>query len=522
MMVKERFHRGMDAADFLAIHQKRTLEKKLVKEKRKKEIEMKAKKANVSKNKNDKSKVTKTAKTTSKRKAGSGSRSSISSNKKRKKLSSSAEAVKKKQMSKVVPSSDDKREGQVYTKETRRVREHKKLHDLFWKWDLWNFPTDLDIYLENGKIQPSYLHRKKKSTKTNTADIEPDMNCEDSEEKIASLLCDEKVPALITDEKGDKEAMANFIDRIRRDRERQEKIQELWTNSVVPNVKGKVLTPAKFAKPTDKWKKVNVGDRVGVYWRDDELFYNAIVQKQQEKTSYFYLMYDDDGAQEWLDLSREDFKILEPHGNPKTGEATSSPKKAANRISIDGVDETPRKDNRARIIEAHQDESMPINLPDSHSHLAPFVRYSWKRVGLGSHTGTPSYNSFLEEKDTLAPKVTALDLLNDLRALRSKGFFGIPLQLDKKNDVKELGASSGQNRIVMNQLRQLNEQIERDRDVPSSMEQFDRTVNDVRKLTDNWSIPALRDNLRSIGETVLQLNERESRILDKCKKKAIY
>ena len=73
----------------------------------------------------------------------------------------------------------------------------------------------------------------------------------------------------------------------------------------------------------------------------------------------------------------------------------------------------------------------------------------------------------------------------------------------------------------MNQLRQLNEQIERDRDVPSSMEQFDRTVNDVRKLTDNWSIPALRDNLRSIGETVLQLNERESRILDKCKKKAI-
>ena len=161
MMVKERFHRGMDAADFLAIHQKRTLEKKLVKEKRKKEIEMKAKKANVSKNKNDKSKVTKTAKTTSKRKVLSGSRSSISSNKKRKKLSSSAEAVKNKQMRKVLPSSDDKREGQVYTKETRRVREHKKLHDLFWKWDLWKWCISSWQMVRRPKASTRKVHQRR-------------------------------------------------------------------------------------------------------------------------------------------------------------------------------------------------------------------------------------------------------------------------------------------------------------------------------------------------------------------------
>lgn len=414
----------------------------------------------------------------------------------------------------------------------KKLKEHQKLHNLFWKWDLWNFPQGLDIFLENGKVQ-TYPAKKKKTTKADAADAEPEMQHDGDDtttkdETIASLLlCDEELPDSILGTKEEQEqALADLVDRIRQDRLQQDKLKELWSKSVIPVVKGKVLPPAKFAKPTDKWKEIKVGDRIAVYWRDDELFYNANVQKQQENTSYFHLLYDDDGAQEWLDLSREDFKILEDAKKKKkkkpltTALHNSTPLRASKNASTRTrmTDETPRKDNRGRMVEETNEEesSNPCNLPDSHSHLSSFVRYSWKGLGLESDVGTPLYNSFVKERDPLASKVTALDILNEMRALRSRGFSGISLKLDTHNSDSRTG-----NGMVTNQLRDLEDKISRDNDASSSIKHFNQTLKAVRKLTDTWSIPMVRENLRTIESQVLKLNEQEARILQKCKQKGL-
>jgi hypothetical protein len=417
-------------------------------------------------------------------------------------------------------------------KAIKRLFEHKRLYNVFQKWNMWIFPKDLNRFLEDRKVQ--YYVKKKKSTKpthSEVADAEPEGYGDNTEDKIATLLCDDEMPEWMIDTKGDKQALADFVDRIRHDKIQQDKIKEIWAKGVAHVVKGKVLAPSKFFKPTENWKKVKAGDRIGVYWRDDAIFYNAIIQKQQEKTSYFHLMYDDDGAQEWLDLSRENFKILDGVAIKKPVTVVHSTPRRAVKHSPRALitDETPRKDNRARRTKDnnnHRSESSktPINLPNSHSHLAPFVRYSWKELGLGSNAGTSSYNAFVRERDELAPSVTALEILNDVRALRAKGFSGIPLQLDSENSGSgsDNGISSDPNQIVNSQLRYLQDKISKENDTASSMKHFDQTLHAVRKLTDKWSIPAVRENLRTIETQVLKLNEREARILEKCKQKGMF
>ena len=565
MMYHCNFHRLMGAKDFHAVIQRKKetasmQQNQRAKREQKEKLKLKKLKVTVSKAKKSmktsikataslstkttttakKSKGTKaTTKVTVKKKAASGvgsptlnkKKTAVGSptlnKKKRGRPPYSLGAVETNQTKKKAASSptDDKAA-------TRRLSEHKRLYNVFRKWDMWTFPKDLDMFLENGKVQ--YHVKKRKTTKpthANVADAEPEGYGDNTEDKIAALLCDEEMPEWMIDTKDDKQALADFVDRIRQDKIQQDKLKEIWSKGVAHVVKGKVLAPSKCFKPTENWKKAKAGAHIGVYRRDDAIFYNAIIQKQQENTSYFHLMYDDDGAQEWLDLSRENFKIFEGVAIKKPVTVVhSTPRRAVRHGSRTLItDETPRKDNQARRAKDdnnHQSESSktPINLPDSHSHLAPFVRYSWKELGLGSNTGTASYNSFVRERGELAPSVTALEILNDVRALRVKGFSGIPLQLDSENSGSgsDNGISSDPNQIVKSQLRYLQDKISKDNDTASSMKQFNQTLHDVRKLTDKWSIPAVRENLRTIETQVLKLNDREAKILEKCKQKGLF
>ena len=252
------------------------------------------------------------------------------------------------------------------------------------------------------------------------------------------------------------------------------------------------MPPAKFANPTDRWKKLKVGDKIGIFWQKELLYYNATIQKQQEETSYFQLIYDDDKAEEWLDLSRQQFKILD--------DSTKKDFRSTSR----------RRNGLGEIRDA------TIQLSDNYSRLSPFVRHSWELLGLGSHSGTPAYNSYIRGKDASAPNATALDLLNDLKKLRSKGFSGIPLQIENTENAVD---SNDDN--VEKQLRNLQEKMSKDRDGASSIQEFNRSLDAVRKLTDTWSIPTVKKNLQTIETQVLKLNEQEARILEKCKQKGI-
>ena len=272
--------------------------------------------------------------------------------------------------------------------------------------------------------------------------------------------------------------------------------------------------------------KTEVGDRVAIYWRDDGTFYNATIQKQQLKTSYFHLMYEDDGVSEWLDMSREFFKVLN-EANKQNSSATSTPQRPSRHRVAHVSDATPRRDNRARSIQESREESNPMNLPDSHVHLKPYVRPSWNGLGLGIRAGTPAYNSFVKERDASAPKATAVDILNDLRDIRLRGFSGIPLHFDDEIASNEIGnviddaKALDSNQILTNQLRNLHDQIAKDNDVASSTKYFDQTLDIVREVTEKWTIPTVKKNLRALETQFLKLNERESRILGKYKEKGL-
>lgn len=72
----------------------------------------------------------------------------------------------------------------------------------------------------------------------------------------------------------------------------------------------KVASPQKAPPPPPEHPllaKLKMGDRIEVYWRDDDEYYAATVT-QQRKASYF-LEYDD-GQTEWLDLAQETFRAI--------------------------------------------------------------------------------------------------------------------------------------------------------------------------------------------------------------------
>ena len=496
MMYNPMFYRNMDSVNFGLITRKdhRKPTKKVTrKDKNKEKVKVKKAGATTAKKKKDKpikmkttvkSKGTKIVVPTKKVPPLGGS-------KKRKipplptasSVSKSPTIVKKKS---IITDKGDK-------KATRRLTDYKKLHKLFGEWTMWNVPAKLDEYLENGKVEKV---KKKKRKKTLFYAIEGDLEGHKySDAEISTLLCNEDITDSISDNQNEEQALEDLVERIRQDKEQKAKLQELWSkNFLVPIPKGKILPPSKFKKPTNKWRKLIVGNRVGVYWRDDELYYNASINKQQENTSYFHLIYDDDGAQEWLDLSREDFKIIKDFDNKSNAQ-------------------TPGKDNRSISVQPKS-----ITLPDNHSHLAPLLRYSWQGLGLGTKAGTPAYNAFVKERDTSANEVTALEILNDVRSIRNNGF-SLPQKLQMDNNHSNNSGDSSQH-MLMNQLRSLQDDISKD-GKPSSSTDCNDTLSAIRLLTDNWSIPMVKENLRTMDTQIVKLNEREAEILKKCKQKGL-
>lgn len=68
--------------------------------------------------------------------------------------------------------------------------------------------------------------------------------------------------------------------------------------------------PQQVATNNSLWKKVKLNARIAVYWQDDRRFYACQVLKQREAGSATFFLRYEDGEQEWLDLSRERFKLL--------------------------------------------------------------------------------------------------------------------------------------------------------------------------------------------------------------------
>jgi len=65
------------------------------------------------------------------------------------------------------------------------------------------------------------------------------------------------------------------------------------------------------AKQRQMLSRVLVGTRIGVWWKDDRRYYNAVVKRHEtHRTRKPYRILYDDGESEWIDLSKERFRIL--------------------------------------------------------------------------------------------------------------------------------------------------------------------------------------------------------------------
>lgn len=203
---------------------------------------------------------------------------------------------------------------------------------------------------------------------------------------------------------------------------------------------------------------------------------------------------------EWLDLSREDFKVIETQNRVKPSLSCASNGGAT-------VGGTPKKDNRSLRADS-------LSLPENNAHLAPFLRYSWNSLGLGNNLGTPAYNDFIKQRDPTAATVSPLEILQDIRALRNRGFSAqadIDLRVDTKPNVAKNKSTT--------MLCDLQDEIAQDKDDVKSYQNFEATLSTVRKVTDHWGVPELIGNMQRLETRVATMDEREARVLERLRRK---
>ena len=80
-------------------------------------------------------------------------------------------------------------------------------------------------------------------------------------------------------------------------------------------------TPARRTTCRKKEEGLPVGTLLGIWWDDDQQYYNGIIQKK--KGSKDYILYDD-GEEEWVDLSKEVYKVLGENENSNIPPSPSS------------------------------------------------------------------------------------------------------------------------------------------------------------------------------------------------------
>ena len=264
-MFNKYFHRDMGADDFeTIIRSRKDMEVKEPTAARTNKTNAAASKTNREtavkttskvKKKSKITKATKATKGTKEKKAASGGKgTSSTSNKKRKKPSDSSEAVEKQRSKKKKLSTGPDKKGKgVDHAIIKRLTSYRNLiNNYFGKWDMWNYPSGLQALLEERKFMKS----NRKFALNTAYDTEAELQYDHSDENVKTLLCDEELPDSVMDEREEKQTQADFVDRIRNNNLHQEKLKELWSEAVAPEVKGKVLPQSKFAKPTDRWEKL--------------------------------------------------------------------------------------------------------------------------------------------------------------------------------------------------------------------------------------------------------------------------
>jgi hypothetical protein len=396
-----------------------------------------------------------------------------------------------------------------------RLKKYKKIKQRYNHWTVWSIPPDLKNLLVTLKVN---VERE--------GDDDEDVN-------YSSLLCREKMPLWFNDRT--EYSVSDFEDRVVHDQKQRE--ADAGRQDKIAPPKGKALPSSKFNTPTNKWLNVKVGDRVDIFWSGDDTYYSASITKQQARTSYFFLIYDEDGQSEWLDLSREEFEVLH--------DAQEHPVEVSARDSRHGImDRTPRKDNRS--TNPGGDHDNVFGLPANLSHLAPYVRYNWDGIEMDCCSSLSLNDTKMQQNGhgnieqspagadiSANHKLTALDILHDVQSLRQRTGILPPSELTRLLDSRETDpmssdtAASTKNKRLVALLRKIRDEVSTTADTTPPTEAESSSVTSssetpislkvaaMRRLTNKWTKQELVRNMMRVDNQISLLSKKEDSIMEK-------
>jgi hypothetical protein len=124
--------------------------------------------------------------------------------------------------------------------------------------------------------------------------------------------------------------------------------------------------------------------------------------------------------------------------------------------------------------------------------------------------GTSAYNKFITKGEVAATEVRPLEILQDIRALRTRGFSAQP-------DI-DLRVDNAVNNKLTTMVRDLQDDIAHDFDREVNNRHFDATLSTIRKVTDHWGVHELIRNMQGLETRVATLEEREARVLERLRR----
>mmetsp|Transcript_35474 Transcript_35474/g.50291 ORF Transcript_35474/g.50291 Transcript_35474/m.50291 type:complete len:424 (+) Transcript_35474:1404-2675(+) len=81
-----------------------------------------------------------------------------------------------------------------------------------------------------------------------------------------------------------------------------------WIN--LAEEKFRVVEPKHYETRWNDTHVVGVGTRISVYWEDDEAYYAGVIAEERMDKKKNYLVKYDDGEEEWVNLSKEQYTVL--------------------------------------------------------------------------------------------------------------------------------------------------------------------------------------------------------------------
>jgi hypothetical protein len=133
-----------------------------------------------------------------------------------------------------------------------RLEQYKLLQRLYNSWTLFYMPNALKTHIKK-RSKKTWDVATTAGGREGLGAIKPDANY---------LICEEEMPEWLANDY--KDTLEELEEMIIRDRRQRQARQDAWSRKY-STAKGKTLSPSKFNKPTNKWKKVSPGDRIVSY-----------------------------------------------------------------------------------------------------------------------------------------------------------------------------------------------------------------------------------------------------------------